>query len=70
MILTMSTCDTPAGKLTEAELMARVEPILDILAAYRQRAAAYDAVCRQIGFTRHRTLWLASETTRQADLPM
>jgi hypothetical protein len=47
-----------------------MEPILFILAVYRQRVAAYDGMVRQLEFARRRTLWLASEATRQADQPM
>jgi hypothetical protein len=66
----MPAYDAPTRKLTDAELAARIEPIQDILAVYRQRAAAYDAVCRQIGFSRGWRSELPPGVTRRADLAM
>jgi hypothetical protein len=70
VIITMPTYDEPLRKLTDAELAARIEPILDILAIYRRRTAAYDAVCRQIGFSRGWRSELPPAVTRRADRPL
>jgi hypothetical protein len=66
----MPAYDAPARRLTEAELATRIQPILETLAVYRQRAAAYDGMVRQLRFSRRLTLERVSDAMRGADLRM